>query len=211
MEREIGKELLAAEVAAKEWWENFMPTLYEQCTAEGLWPLLLPSSAAIHRAVADEAVPVVPALPIPTAVYGTVMRSGPTAQQPLPRPNHAVELSELAVNSYAFVSIEAGDAGEEPFALACCLVQLPPFFPAGFDYKDPKACLDVKWWRPVDITYKGRWQVWFSGNQQWESPIERGTIVVADVGLREGSNNLNRPLGQRFARVLSSSLRLLPP
>jgi len=213
VEREVAKELESVEVESIDWWAKFIPTLWEQAAPEELWLLAPPSPSTVaQQAVVPAASPT---LPIATAEYGTVVRSGPSGRQPLVRPSHAVELSELAVNSYAFVNIAScvrieGEAPRAPFPLPCCLVQLPSELPAGFDYKDPKAVLPVKWWDPVDKTYEGKWIVWLHGNRQWRSDIERGSIVLANVGLHDGSNNPRKTLRQRSARVLVGSLRLLP-
>lgn len=153
-------------------------------------------------------------VPFIQALYGSVMRSGSNAPLPLVRPHHAAQLSYLEPSSFAFVSIDArGHQGEiygDPFPLPYCLVQLPAVFPFDFDHEDPRGILNVSWWKPEETKADGKWSVWFNGKKQWTEDIQRGSIAVANVGLRAGSNNRTKPIGQRWVRVSRDSLSLLP-
>ena len=197
-------------------WNTFLDSLHTRPQPSELWPFDAPPSSDEHPRVsvraAEEASPSVPFTP---ALEGPVMRSGPAAPPPRRRQVPGVELTELAANSFAFVRIAAeagssrGKSSERPFPLPCCLVQLPPAFPADFDHFDPKATLKVKWWRPSESAlYEDKWFVWFNGNRHWEGDIQRGMIVLVGVGMYADSNKQKR-LREKWAQVTVESLRLL--
>ena len=218
--RECKRELVRMNTKEADYmagWNTFLDSLHTRPQPSELWPFDAPPSSDEHPRVsvraAEEASPSVPFTP---ALEGPVMRSGPAAPPPRRRQVPGVELTELAANSFAFVRIAAeagssrGKSSERPFPLPCCLVQLPPAFPADFDHFDPKATLKVKWWRPSESAlYEDKWFVWFNGNRHWEGDIQRGMIVLVGVGMYADSNK-QKILREKWAQVTVESLRLLP-
>jgi len=217
------KDLPPTDLKNRDWWEVFHGApatglaaatgLYARPTPASLWPPSL-------RAPPGGGGPLQPTSPVgggappaALAAYGPVMRSGAAAAKPLVRPARAAELSELEPLSFAFVAIakSTGKGSQREFPLPTCLVQLPAAFPAGFNSKDPKALIKVRWWQPDVDGYRGKWAVWFRGKSQWTENVERGAIEVAGVVVFTGSNNQSVPLAQRWVRVKKASLDLLSP
>ena len=194
------------------WWVEFNESLQQIAEPSTLW-----HNALCPPTVNAAAVEVMPAAAEPEddfsyAPYAPVMRSGTSIGASTLQVAETAGLSELVTSSFALISVDQNvAAGEKPFPLACCLVQLPSSFPEGVDTKHPGAEISLSWWWPSDETYAGRWVPWLVGTVQSKSTEFRGTLLVVDVQVKNAIYSQGTRLRDRKAYLTAVSLRMIPP
>ena len=232
-ERAIGAELRVFHVdlahddhVNHSWWNNFggkpqngntpATGLFALANPSSLWPQVLSRSSTgapqptLPPAVAEEVEN------FAVAPYRPVMRSGAENDAPRVRMEavaEVAEVAELVPSSFALLTIE-NEPGERPFPLACCLVELPSSFPAGFDPADPLAEVPVLWWKPDESQkYSGMWTPWLDerGREQTHGTFPRAALAVLNVQLKNGGyNRRRRGLRTRTVYMTAESIRMAP-
>ena len=196
--------------AHHEWWVKFYEDVQQIAEPSSLWHKAL--CTLPFDATAEE-VPAAAEIENEhsCAPYAPVMRSGTSMDAPTLRAAEPAELSELATSSFALISVDrVVAAGQRPFPLPSCLVQLPSSFPEGFDTKDPRAKISLLWWWPSDETYTGKWVPWLVGAAQSKSTEFRGALIVSDVQVKNAVIGPRTRLRDQKIHLTAASVRMIP-